>query len=139
MEWAIAPEALRAARPDLDIRQDAHRCALVWTIGAGGDAKASLEIDGSPLAFSLAPASLGADVLHHGATETIAITVPGLLELVIDATALDGSLRLGDSPEGRAPARSTVLYARTTLLSALGLPGGSYRLAIGTRAPKSVS
>ncbi len=139
VEWAIAPEALHAARPDLDIRRDAHRCALVWTIGSGGDARATLEIDGSPLAFSLAPAPLGADVSHHAPTETVAITVPGLLELVIDAAALDGTLCSEDSPQGRMPARSAVLYARTTLLGALGLPGGSYRLAIGARAPDSAS
>lgn len=109
--WTIASEALRAARPDLAIREDIRVCSLVWTIGPGGDAEASLEFDGSPFTFPLVPSGLGADTSHHEPTSTIAVTVPGMLELVIDARS------------------GKCLYARTTLLSALGIPGGAYRTA----------
>lgn len=122
VEWVIAIEALRAARPDLtyspSIGPHARAALLTWTISPGGEANATIDVDGEPLDFTLVPPGLGADVTVDETTRTLHIRVPGLLELVLDRS----------SDEHDATGAGRLLYARSSLLSAIGLPGGSYRL-----------
>lgn len=118
VEWVIAIDALRAARPDLAIAASGREATLAWTITPGGEATATLEVDGAPIDFTLVPAGLGADVTIDEPTRTRHIRVPGLLELVFD--------RPSDDRDATDAGR--LLYARSTLPSAIGLPGGSYRL-----------
>lgn len=117
--WTLAPSALRAARPDLHLPAQAAALTLVWTIRAGASdalapmehlADVSLMLEGAPLPFKLASEGLLAEIEHDAERSVTHIRVPGLLEATIDA------------PTGRT------LYAHTTLLSALQLPGGTYRL-----------
>ncbi|MBX3359875.1 MAG: hypothetical protein KF912_12490 [Phycisphaeraceae bacterium] len=117
--WTIAPEAMRAARPDLAAIADARSVMLVWSIsGVGeqtGEATVMLEADGRDIGFALAPAGLVADVRRDEASGTIGVRIAGLLDLVLDASSLEP------------------LYARTSLLGVLGLRGGSYRVARASR------
>lgn len=117
--WTLAPSALRAARPDLGLPAQASALSLVWTVRAGEShafapkdhsADVTLMLDGKPLPFKLAPDELLAEIEHDAERSVTHIRVAGLLEATLDA------------PTGRT------LYAHTTLLAALQLPGGTYRL-----------
>lgn len=116
--WTVSVEALRAARPDLTIDPRARDATLTWTIAPGGDATAALEVDAMPINFPLVPAALGADATIDAPTRTLQVRVPGLLDLVLDH----------DPASDAAGINPAILYARTSLLAAIGLPGGSYRL-----------
>lgn len=115
--WTVAIEALRAARPDLTIDPRARDATLTWTIAQGGEATATLEVDAAPINFPLVPVGLGADATIDEPTRTLHVRVPGLLDLVLD-----------HDPASAAGVNPAILYARTSLLAAIGLPGGSYRL-----------
>lgn len=115
LAWTIAPDAMRAARPDLPALADAREVTLVWVISVAGEetgaSSVMLEADGRDIGFALAPAGLVADVRRDGASGTIGVRVAGLLEAVLDASSL------------------RPLYARTSLLGVLGVRGGTYRVA----------
>ncbi len=116
--WTVAIEALKAARPDLAIDPRASAATITWIIAPGGEATATLEVDAAPINFPLVPVGLGADATIDEPTRTLHVRVPGLLDLVLDH----------DPASTAAGVNPAILYARTSLLAAIGLPGGSYRL-----------